>query len=307
MLKRVLTASYRFLVKHLSGKGLTRIPIFKFINQNIINHFKNTGLRKIEFRGHTLFLDPQDSLNLSFSDYEVYETELIEKELKEGDIFIDIGANIGYHTLTAAKKVGRKGKIYAFEPEPKNFSLLTKNVAANNYSDRCVLICKGVSKKTGREKLYLDPFNYGGHALFDHFQKPEVFLGARAPKTSEGSNFIEIEVVSIDDFLGNNKVVNVIKMDIEGAEALAIEGMLETLRANDHLAVFSEFSPVSMAMLDSNPEKFLETFAGLGFEVFSLNERRKTLTKTSIKEILKDCTVENSKTTNLLFKKQCEP
>lgn len=243
-------------------------------------------------------------MNLSFSDYEVFETELIEKELKEGDIFVDIGANLGYHTLTAAKRVGPSGKIYAFEPEPKNFKLLQKNIETNNYTDRCELIRKGISNKTDKEKLYIDPYNYGGHALFDHFQKPEVFLGAQASKNIPSrNNFIEVEVVALDTFLGKNKKVNVIKMDIEGAEALALQGMIETLKANNEIAVFSEFSPSAMSMLGSDPKKFLETFASLGFEIFNLDENKKSLAKTNIEEVLKDCTVENAKTTNLLFRK----
>ena len=305
MVKKILAAPYRFLAKYLSGRGLTHIPFFRYLNQKVIGFLKNASSRKIEFRGHILFLDPEDSLNLSFSDYEIYETELIDKELGEGDVFVDIGANLGYHTLTAARKVGEKGKVYAFEPEPKNFALLKKNIIANHYLDRCLLIQKGVSDRTGKKRLYIDPYNYGGHALFDHFEKPEIFLGGRtSEKKDSRNNFIGIEIVALDGFLSENKKVNVIKMDIEGAESLVLEGMIETLKAKKHISVFSEFSPSAMNMLGSDPKKFLETFNNLGFEIFNLNENKKTLAKTSIEEVLKDCTVKNAKTTNLLFRKK---
>jgi len=304
MLKEKLAYPYGFLVKHLSGRGLTRIPAIRFLNQRIINYFKRDSRKKINFRGHVLFLDTKDSLNLSFSDYEIFETELIEKELKTGDVFLDIGANIGYHTLTAAKRVGPKGRVYAIEPEPENFSILEQNISINGYSDRCVLVRKGVSDKSGTQKLYLDPFNCGGHAFFNHFEKPEVFLGSRSVTLNENlDNFIDVETISIDDFLSNNRRVNVVKMDIEGAELLALRGMLETLKANKRIVIFSEFSPSAMNMVGGDYREFLEILKRLGFEVYDLNENKKTLKKVSIEDVLKNYTVKNAKTTNLLLKK----
>jgi len=67
--------------------------------------------------------------------YEKYETNLFKRVVSEGMTVVDLGANIGYYTLLAAKLVGRKGKVFAFEPGPDNFSLLLKNIEANGYDN----------------------------------------------------------------------------------------------------------------------------------------------------------------------------
>ena len=68
---------------------------------------------------------------IALEKYEPYETELILKQVKSGDIIVDVGANIGYYTVLFADKVGKKGKIIAIEPDPINFEILQKNIKEN--------------------------------------------------------------------------------------------------------------------------------------------------------------------------------
>ena len=86
---------------------------------------------------------------------EKYETELFKKMVQDGMVVVDIGANIGYYTLIAAKLVGNKGIVYAFEPEPSNYELLCQNIAINGYTN-VVPIEKAVSKTSGKTKLYVN-------------------------------------------------------------------------------------------------------------------------------------------------------
>lgn len=77
--------------------------------------------------GCKMYLDPNDTFNLSINDvYGDFETNIMKNYIKEGDIVIDVGANIGYFTLLFSKLVGENGKVFAFEPESKNFELLKK-------------------------------------------------------------------------------------------------------------------------------------------------------------------------------------
>ncbi|MCX7827376.1 MAG: FkbM family methyltransferase, partial [Verrucomicrobiae bacterium] len=67
--------------------------------------------------------------------YEPYVTTAICRFLKPGCVFVDIGANIGYHTLMAAARVGAGGSVIAFEPNPANCALLQKSIAANGFGN----------------------------------------------------------------------------------------------------------------------------------------------------------------------------
>ncbi len=96
--------------------------------------------------------------------YEPYETQLILRQTKIGDTVVDVGANIGYYTLLLANKVGKTGKVYAFEPDKINFEILAKNVKENNL-ENVVMINAAVGKKEGKLKLHRSEENFGDHKL----------------------------------------------------------------------------------------------------------------------------------------------
>ena len=121
----------------------------------------------VKVKGNKMYIDPKRNPTIALYDiggYENAETELFESHIKEGDVVMDIGANIGYYTLVAAKLVGANGKVYAFEPESINFSFLKKSVEINNYEN---VICekKAVSNENGKLKLFLHKFQTGDYTL----------------------------------------------------------------------------------------------------------------------------------------------
>jgi len=121
----------------------------------------------VKVKGNKMYIDPKRNPTIALYDiggYENAETELFESHIKEGDVVMDIGANIGYYTLVAAKLVGANGKVYAFEPESINFSFLKKSVEINNYEN---VICekKAVSNENGKLKLFLHKFQTGAYTL----------------------------------------------------------------------------------------------------------------------------------------------
>ena len=144
--------------------------------------------------------------------YEPCETALMCQLLTPGDTVLDIGANIGYFTILASKFVGPNGRVFAFEPEAKNFHVLTQNV-----------------DRAGQD-------NPGGH----HSHRPAVGL---VPNTQN------IQTTSIDLFLANHTGgVNVVKIDAQGWEPSIIKGMKKTLSKNlDKLIVLLEFTPRAQA------------------------------------------------------------
>ena len=84
--------------------------------------------------------------------------------LNEGDIFIDIGANIGWHTLFGALKVGKTGRVYAFEPVKTNYDVLVKNIQINKL-DQVFPVCLAVSDLSETATIYCSPNNFGDNVI----------------------------------------------------------------------------------------------------------------------------------------------
>ena len=168
----------------------------------------------------------------ALSDYEPSVTKAVLSLIRSEDIVIDIGANVGYYTLLAARQVGNVEEVYAFEADPDNFNILTENIALNSFAN-VTPVRKAVSNRTGKTKFYIK--DSMSHSLCDH-----TVLPTRAS--------ITVDTVALDDFICNcptevRKRISLIKMDIEGAEPLALEGMAEFLRSKKKLTMISELVP----------------------------------------------------------------
>jgi FkbM family methyltransferase len=185
-------------------------------------------------------------------EWESATTKLFKKLVKEGDTIIDLGANIGYFTLLAARLVGEKGRVYSFEPEPKNFKYLKKNIELNGYKN-VFPQNKAVSDKNGKIKLYICHYDSGHHTINQH-----KGIDSCKPDFKDKEEFVEIETVRLDDFLeGREQKVDVMKIDIEGAEMLALSGMDKTIKQNKTLKIFVEFFPLLLKEMGVVPEDFL--------------------------------------------------
>ena len=107
----------------------------------------------VEIEGQKIFLDKEDSLMLSTKNdkYEQLEIDCFKQIIKRGDTVIDLGANIGLHTLLFAKLVGEFGHVFAFEPDTGKFEILSKNVKENKH-ENVTLVQKAVSEKNDKIK-----------------------------------------------------------------------------------------------------------------------------------------------------------
>jgi FkbM family methyltransferase len=247
--------TYRKLMRIFGGHGLGR-----FYPVRAADHAINWMLRPrvAEIMGHKMFLDSSDSLHLSVSHtYEPLETGLVHQLVKAGDSVVDIGANIGYYTLLLAKLVGEQGRVFAFEPEPRNLKLLQKNVALSGYRN-IVVIPKAASNTTGNARLYLSDYNNGDH---------------RMSNSSEPRDSIAISTVRIDEELRSyDRPIRLIKMDVQGHEASALEGMPELLSRNRSISILSEFWPVGLKRSGADPWGYLACYVNRGFTLYHLNE-----------------------------------
>lgn len=255
--------------KAVSGHGLGQIKPVRWLYDRLYQLFRP---RWVWVQSHKMFLDPVDTLELATREiYEPLETTLLKDNLRSGQTFVDIGANIGYYTLLAARIVGPQGRVFAFEPDPDNFQLLKKNVETNGYSN-VVLVPKAVSNHTGQTLLYLNPLNRGDHRLYD---------------SSDGRRSISVELITLDDFFKVlEPTVHFIKMDIQGSEAAALTGMKKLLQLNSKIKLVSEFWPGGLKRSGIDPRVYADQLIGLGFQIQEINERDGKLLPVHLDELL---------------------
>jgi len=259
---------YRFGEKVLGGHGIGNLPIISDLNAKAIKRLKNEF---VIIDGDKIFLDEKDSLLLSINKiYEKNETNFVKDSVNKGDIVIDIGANIGYYTLMFAKLVGDTGKIYAFEPDPKNFSILEKNIQVNGYNN-IILEKKAVSNKLGKSTFYVSE-NSAGSSM----HKPNNYA----------VNEIYVDLITLDNYFEVNSITpDFIKIDIEGYELNALKGMESILQSSDKTKIMIEYNPLTKKEFNSDPMDNLTFLSELGFKFKDLNSSVQTfLTFEDIKQ-----------------------
>jgi FkbM family methyltransferase len=217
----------------------------------------------------TLSLNPNDPVisgALALGVYETFEMELFRDILTEGMTVLDIGANIGIYSVIAAKHVGQTGKVLACEPEPVNFSILKHNIEQNGFTN-VVAYDRAIADKEGTMELHLSKTNKGHHSL----------VGG---DSNDFSSFISVPVITGDMLLAEAHIekIDVMKIDIEGAEPLALAGLEKTLELFD-LTLFFEFSPKTIQDSGFEPEHLLVSLNEKGFEIYEIQEHKKKLSR----------------------------
>jgi FkbM family methyltransferase len=159
--------------------------------------------------------------------YEPKVEDLILNTLKPGDVFIDVGANIGVFTIPAAKRVGSGGRVIAVEASPDVFGVLERNIAVND-SENVHLICAAAAASEGESQFYPAPV--------DHFG-----MGSRAPQFNVAP--ITVSRVMLDSLMAkfNLSSVAVLKIDVEGFEIDVLKGATRLLTAARPPLVIFEF------------------------------------------------------------------
>jgi FkbM family methyltransferase len=205
--------------------------------------------------------DPAVSGATAFGVYEPYETALFRETVQPGMTVVDIGANIGYYTVIAAGRAGPMGRVIAFEPAPDNYATLQRTIHVNGF-ENVDTYAVAIADKKGTLALNLFASNGGKHSLVKDARDSKGF-----------STSIQVATSSLDNFLGEHGIghVDIIKMDIEGAESLALMGMQEALGQASTL--FLEFTPASITKARHDPSTVLLQLRECGFTLYEIDER----------------------------------
>jgi FkbM family methyltransferase len=170
-----------------------------------------------------------ERIEVTFPDYRcIYHHGLIDGRefpvehflvhfLEEGDVCIDVGANVGFYTTLFSVLVGKSGKVYAFEPTPRTFSILTRNTARKA---NVVLINKALMEGTGKRDL----IDYG-------VERSGLNAIALSPSEErEASHLLSVDAITLDSYCSAHNVrPTFIKIDTEGAEKMVLTGGRHTL------------------------------------------------------------------------------
>ena len=206
------------------------------------------------------------------------DTQTVKDNVFSGNIVVDLGANIGYFTCLLAKIVGEGGKVFAFEPDPRNLKLLRRNIQENDYKN-VIIADKAVSDVNGSCTLYSSQKKFGANRIFES-------------KKNQTRDFIPIksETICLDDYFEKQnllKKIDFIKIDIEGSEFRAFNGMKKILELNNNLKIFTEIAPSLLEDAGSSGKQVLDFLQEHKFINFFISDNRKnTLSKITKNELL---------------------
>lgn len=193
---------------------------------------------------------------------EPYETFILTELLQRGNVAVDLGANGGHYTIRFARSVFPNGRVYAFEPDPRNFEALTLAIAKSGLPN-VIAEQKATSNKNGTAQLYLNSVNLGDHRLYD---------------SGNGWPSVEVETIRLDDYFAKYKGrIDLIKMDIQGSEAWTLAGMSALIERSPGLVIAAEYWPFGLKTAGVNPVSFLRKLKRLGFALSNINEGLKCL------------------------------
>lgn len=191
--------------------------------------------------------------------WEPLETMVISAALKPGDGFVDVGANIGFFSLLAHRLVGATGRVHAVEATPSTAALLDDNIARNDAGTIRVHRCAAGDHEGTVSMVVHDAGNIGSnHLSFD----------------SEGSG-AEIPLRRLDRLLAG-ETIRLIKLDIEGAEAMALRGAGALLDGDAAPALLFEFSPDMLRGMGDDPAALLHYLEAKGYTIYEIHPDRLT-------------------------------
>ena len=178
--------------------------------------------------------------------------------LRPGMNFIDVGAHIGEYVLLAASAIGEDGKVYAFEPDPRSYGFLQRNIMINRLRNIYVNN-SAVFNVDGTVKFFIS----------EELTTSRIFVSHLTQRRA-----IDVSAITLDTYVRDNQIdeVHIIKMDIEGAELFALEGAktLLSLPSQQAPVIVFEYSPSNCKEFGYDATKIFEMLRSFGYKLYVL-------------------------------------
>lgn len=190
--------------------------------------------------------------------FEPETVDFYQAVLSEGSVFLDIGAQVGQYTLLASGIVGKQGRVVGFEPDPQTFRLLTTNIQMNHLEHNTVVVQAAVSNKSGNENLHLSQTqNIGANSLLPP-----------AHGLASGQS-VPVACWRLDDYLSANQItkVDLIKIDVEGAELLVLNGAADLLGKPNKPILVVEFCEVTLNQFGATCDMLASELEAMGYRL----------------------------------------
>lgn len=213
------------------------------------------------------YTDSQLSVLIFTSTFEENELHFVEKFLKNGDSFADVGANIGLFSIVAGYAVGTQGKVYALEPVQKTYLRLEENKQLNQLSN---IETFNLAFSDTNQNLNMT-ISLDGYDAWNSLGKP-----------SEGSNFTQetIQGITMDDFIQQNPLfekVSLMKIDVEGWENKVLLGGRKWLESSLAPTLLIEFNDQNAANAGTSCQEIYHLLEELGYKLYEYEAHKEIL------------------------------
>ena len=271
---RIFLPFYRKTIKRMSkGYGIGKTKPGRLILKIITYMFRSNF---VEVQGHKMFLHPGGEDYSLYGVYGELDTKIVKREIKKGDIVVDIGASIGYFTLIFARAVGNEGKVFAFEPRPERFELLKKNIEINGYHN-VTLENMAVMNHTGELDFY-----------YSKNEKTGFKFTVSKEQSANVSEKGIAKTIKLDDYFDKKNLSNkidFIKSDVDGLEFSVLQSA-DSILKNKSLKIFFEWDPEYTKIAGNEPEEVLNLLYKNNFKIYLPDHKNQKYTEISKNQLL---------------------
>lgn len=198
-------------------------------------------------------------------EYEPLESAALARAAEDARVICDIGANIGYYSVTWARRLAAGGQVHSFEPVPTTYARLRRNIELNTLNDRITANNRGLGEVPGTLKMYIPKFSGSGAASLMNLHQDE--------DTME----VDVRIDTLDNYFATNGInsFDLAKIDVEGAELMAVRGGARSIQTYKPL-LFLELLRKWSKPFGYHPNDLISLLASWGYECFTFQGKALT-------------------------------